>query len=633
MLSIVLRLFVALPLLAAAGCAFAQGAAAGLIRQAEAEQLASHPYWVALLHYRSTILGGVKSEIVSPEFFLSPLGATDPQAELRATLEALAAPPGDAPDQHARCRFVARYKWLRQSLDWRGVEVPETPCPLYQAYTHRNQIESLSLVYATGYLSNPASFYGHILLKFNTRRSALPSELLDQSLNFGADVPRNENAVLYVVKGLFGGYEASFTHAQFYTFNHAYAENELRDLWEYELALTAGEIEQIVDHSWELLGKKYTYFFLKENCAYRMAQLLELVVGGPLLPALPWSMPAVVFDRLAALERKGAPVVRAVRRLPSRQSRFRERYATLSEEQRSAALAIARGADLQDQRYAGLDEGARIPVVDTLLDYYEYRAIAEPDSAEPKAARRSLLRERAALPPRRLSDEGETRAGPAAAPPHRGPLPFMLGVGALHNSALGDGMVVRVRPAAYDELSVDAARIPHSRLGMLDIQVVHVADRWRLRRLDIVDVQNLNLTETPLPGDGGAAWSLRAGLESHDLQCTGCTVARIEGGWGKALSLGEGLAASAILEGRAQNRHAGSGTLAATPKAGLIFAPLPAWKSFVSAGWRKFLNGERSGEPVVRWENRLGSSRTWDVRLSYERHVAHETHASVSFYW
>jgi hypothetical protein len=152
--------------------AFAQGAAAGLIRQAEAKQLASHPYWVALLHYRSTVLGGVKSEIVSPEFFLSPLGATDPQAELRATLEALAAPPGDAPDQHARCRFVARYKWLRQSLDWRGVEVPETPCPLYQAYTHRNQIESLSLVYATGYLSNPASFYGHILLKFNTRGGA-----------------------------------------------------------------------------------------------------------------------------------------------------------------------------------------------------------------------------------------------------------------------------------------------------------------------------------------------------------------------------------------------------------------------------------------------------------------------------
>ena len=135
-------------------------------------------------------------------------------------------------------------------------------CPAYRAYAVNGEIESVSLVYATGYLSNPASFYGHILLKFNTRGGVLANELLDQSVNYGAAVPRGENPVVYILKGLFGGYDATFSNQQFFRFNHAYAENELRDLWEYVLRLHPDEIDQLVAHSWELLGRNFDYYFL-----------------------------------------------------------------------------------------------------------------------------------------------------------------------------------------------------------------------------------------------------------------------------------------------------------------------------------------------------------------------------------
>ena len=75
-----------------------------------------------------------------------------------------------------------------------------------------------------------------------------------------------------------------------------------------------------------VLGKKFVYYFFKENCAYRMAELLELVIGHPLLPDVPWALPETVFERIAALNRNGAPIVREIRRIPLRQNRFRASF-------------------------------------------------------------------------------------------------------------------------------------------------------------------------------------------------------------------------------------------------------------------------------------------------------------------
>ena len=41
-------------------------------------------YWLKLLHYKN-----VKSRAQGPAFFLSPMGKTNPEAELQATIETL----------------------------------------------------------------------------------------------------------------------------------------------------------------------------------------------------------------------------------------------------------------------------------------------------------------------------------------------------------------------------------------------------------------------------------------------------------------------------------------------------------------------------------------------------------------
>lgn len=613
-------------LLLAAGAASA-AAPSSLQEQARAKGLARAPYWLALLHY-----AGSASEIRSPDFFLSPSGARDPQAELAATLDALFAARGDLPDEHAQCRFVARYQWLRRQLDWSGNEPPAVDCAKYRAYSANGTVRSVSVIYATGYMSNPASFYGHILVKFNTERATPGSNLLEQSLNFGADVPRGENPVAYVVRGLFGGYDAAFSNVQFFSLNHAYAENELRDLWEYVLALEAQEVDALVAHSWELLGKKFDYYFLKENCAFRMAQLLELVIGRKLLPDLPWSIPATLFDRLTAIERHGVPLVREVRRIPSRQSVFRERYAALSGAQRAAVAEVAEHeADFSRPPYASLGTAEKIAVADTLLDYYEYRIVSDRKDALLEPAKRRVLVERIRLPARSAAADAGAAPSATQQPPHEGPLPFRLGAGPMHNSHRGDGLALRLRPSSYDTLSLDAGRIPSSTLAVFDLSAVAFDGSVQLRRFDVFNVENLNVAATPL--DGGMAWKLRAGVEAQDLACQHCGVAKVEGGLGVARALSGTTTGFLMLEAHAQSRYADSGWLAATPRVGIIGSAIPGWKTSLSVGQRVYLKGERPSERVFRWENRIGGRRNWDLRLAFEQHVAREASALLSIYW
>ena len=107
-------------------------------KQAQELKLSHHPYWLKLLHFYSfgETIGqwSFKSDIVSTSFFISPLGKTDPAEELESTLKALLEPVSNKPDQHARCKFIARFQWLRSKLDF--PEIRELNCPLFERWAN-----------------------------------------------------------------------------------------------------------------------------------------------------------------------------------------------------------------------------------------------------------------------------------------------------------------------------------------------------------------------------------------------------------------------------------------------------------------------------------------------------------------
>ena len=83
-------------------------------------------------------------------------------------------------------------------------------------------------MYVTGYLQNPASFFGHTLLKFN--RGNRNQSLLDRSLNYGAET-NNDAALPYVIKGLIGKYKAALQEESFFRLSAEYQEFQMSSDW------------------------------------------------------------------------------------------------------------------------------------------------------------------------------------------------------------------------------------------------------------------------------------------------------------------------------------------------------------------------------------------------------------------
>ena len=222
-----LILYAALLLLAPAAQA---SPATEVLKEAEQRNLARHPTWLNLLHYEA---GGNQSVVLTDEFFLSPDGRRDPRAELTATIQAYFSPWDGNADEHARCRFPARYFWLSNQLILPGYTLRESRCQHLEDWALFDSVKSVSFLLVSGYFGNPASTFGHALLKLNTDAPDDQLGFFDLTLYYGALVPEHENTLLYMVHGLFGGYEAGFSDRYFYTQDLVYTRTEFRDMWEY----------------------------------------------------------------------------------------------------------------------------------------------------------------------------------------------------------------------------------------------------------------------------------------------------------------------------------------------------------------------------------------------------------------
>jgi len=401
---------------------------------------------------------GWKSAVHSKTFFFAERGSTNPVDELNATIRAFSEPVGDNPDLHAQCLFKGRYTWLLSRLKSKVDAFPLVECALFKKWTKDVAVDSISLLYATGYLGNPASFYGHTLLKFNSA-SASRSSLLDVSVNYGAIVPPNEGPITYILKGVFGGYDAGFSHIQYYFHTHNYGELELRDIWEYELSLTQPQVDLIMGHLWELLGKKYRYYFFRKNCAYRMAEILELIDGLEIIPRKhPYVYPQTIVTKLTQATLNGRSAVSAVKYYPSRQSRLYHKYEQLNNIEKKvmkdAALDIA---VLADDRYQNMDVASKQATLETLGDYFQFSSDLDKASTEVRSNYRQVLSERFKLPAGNVFTSIK-----GTKPPHEGRRPSFVQLSGVSNQALNEGLAVTIRPSYYDALDGGSGHVDNS---------------------------------------------------------------------------------------------------------------------------------------------------------------------------
>ena len=209
-----------------------------LINKGRQAKLAGEREWHLLLHYRKDLLRGYISEQDDPGFFMSPDGKSDPQAELDATLKQFFSNElVGRSKQPAQCAFIARYEWLKQRLAFDEIRLPPQPCERFGRWFADFDVESVSLIFASGFMNNPSSTFGHTFLRVDQRGQTDQTRILAYTINYAAELPPNAGPE-FAVKGIFGGYRGYFSTIPYYLKVQEYGDMEDRDIWEYKLNLT-----------------------------------------------------------------------------------------------------------------------------------------------------------------------------------------------------------------------------------------------------------------------------------------------------------------------------------------------------------------------------------------------------------
>jgi len=493
-----------------------------LLNKAEEKKLYNHRYWQVLLHYKPAQTG-FKSLIDDPRLFLSPDGKTDPKAELEATIKALfqsdakLVPEEPASevliggsnrgnDAHPKCRFIARYEWLKQELNIDESQFSDITCTEFNNMVNNTiQPKSVVLVFPASYMNNPASMFGHTLLRID---GIYQSKLLSYAANYAAYVD-DDLGFFYMFKGIFGYYKGYFKVFPYYERIKEYNDTEQRDMWEYSLSFSEQEVTRMFKHLWELKDIYSDYYFFDENCSYNLLFLLEaarpslhLTDGAGL-----WIIPV---DTIRAIKESG--IIENIEFRPAKATKIRHIASLLDDDYQKEALNIANQRINPDSLVNTQDE-EKIKTLDLAIETTQYRYNNnELTKDEYLKLFLATLRERSKLG---KPDESSYTI-PVPTPPEDGHLSsrFSLGLG-LQGDILFQEL--RLRPAYHSLTDPDDGYVEGSQIVFADttVRYYNTDDRIKLHALDLIDIISLSPRSnffTPF------SWKVKTGLIQKTYQ-------------------------------------------------------------------------------------------------------------------
>ncbi|MFB3302224.1 DUF4105 domain-containing protein [Pseudomonas sp. AMR01] len=573
------------------------------------QQLANDPFWLSLGHYEAGKISGWRSYVSDKKFFLAPDGAHHPDAELKATVEALYA-PASLGEKHAQCVYPARTRWLKAQLNL--TDLPALECKEFTQWFKDVAPHSAVMIFPAAYLNSPSSMFGHTLLRIDQADVQKDNTaLLSYAINFGAYIEGSDNSILYAWKGLMGGYPGLFALVPYQEKLSEYRSLENRDLWEYRLNLTEVETKRMVEHVWELKQIKFDYFFFDENCSYRLLELLQ-VARPSLRLTEQFPLTAIPTDTVKAV--KDAGLVEKIDYRPSRERELLERAKPLNSDEQQWVLKVSDDTkQLQDPAFKAIAKERQALIIDAAYRLGRYRANGL--ERDPERSQRSfeLLRAINQNPPPNLQIE---RPGlPENGHESR---TWQAGVGTRGNKAFGEyGLRM-----AYHDLNDNAEGFPlGAQIEILQMKLrQYEGNHWQLQQLDLATIRSLTPRNALLQP---WSWQVTGGLErvpgKHDDETL---VAHVNGGAGGTWQLTDDMLGFAL--GTVRVEHNNDFNEAISPAAGFNTGVL--WKNplgnlSLEAKGDFFTNGEvrRSLSLNQQWE----LSRNLGLRLSAQREYSH----------
>lgn len=573
------------------------------------QHLANDPFWLSLGHYEAGKLKGWRSYVSDAKFFLAKDGAHHPDAELKATVDALYA-PASLGEKHAQCVYPARTRWLKDQLHL--TDLPAVDCVEFKQWFKDVAPHSAVMIFPAAYLNSPSSMFGHTLLRIDQADvQSNKTALLSYAINFGAYIEGSDNSILYAWKGLMGGYPGLFALVPYQEKLSEYRSLENRDLWEYRLNLTQVETERMVEHVWELKQIQFDYFFFDENCSYRLLELLQVARPGLRLTEQ-FPLTAIPTDTVKAV--KDAGLVEKIDYRPSRERELLERAKPLDSDEQQWVLKISDDQkQLQDPTFKALGKDRQALIIDAAYRLGRYRANGLERDSERSQRSFELLRaiNQNPAPDLQIERPGLPENGHESRT-------WQAGIGTRGDKAFAEyGLRM-----AYHDLSDNAEGFPlGAQIEILQMKLrQYEGNNWQLQQLDLATIRSLtprNELLQPL------SWQVTGGLErvpgKHDDETL---VSHVNGGAGGTWQLHDDMLGFALGTVRVEHNNDFSEFI--SPAAGFNTGLL--WKNplgnlSLEAKGDFFTNGEvrRSISLNQQWE----VSRNLGVRLSAQREFSH----------
>ncbi|TVP53485.1 MAG: DUF4105 domain-containing protein [Halomonadaceae bacterium] len=480
------------------------------------EKLHEQGRWQALLHINqgTTWRNRGRSYVDDEAFFLNDQGQRDARSELTASARALA-PAGT----EARCRFPARYRFLKQQLDW-PQDGGLAHCHDYLEWRQAMPDSRVVLVFPAAYLNSPSSMFGHTLLRIDSDRDE-DGVWLSQAVNFGAAVGDDDNSILYVYRGLAGGYPGYFSIVPYVRKIQDYAHLENREMWEYHLNLNSEERAWLLDHLWELQSIEFDYLFLDENCSFRLLELIDLARPDAGLMS-DFRMAEVPVDTVRNLQQAGFIAGREYR--PSKAGELAHLIAPLDAREQRLALVLSRNPDkAREAAYQNLPEATRHQVA--RVAYEHLRLQQRIGERDPARARDSLA----------LLQLINTHKSPGQAPLTPPPPPeeghgtklLSLAGGIENDNGFGE---LQYRMTYHDWLDNPAGFLEGAAIEVFNLRLRKTEQRdLQLEQLDLVTVRSLaprNRFMKPV------SWYVNGGLDRRFIEDKRQLTRQIQGGPG-----------------------------------------------------------------------------------------------------
>lgn len=519
-----------------------------LLKLSHEKKLADSNYWQTLLHINkgSTLTGQGESYIDDDDFFLATDGKTSPQNELTSTINTLFTNP------EAQCKYIARWRWLNEQLLGHFSYSSISHCTEYIEWKKTTDADQMVLVFPASYLNSPSSMYGHTLIRLDppvpeNKETRQPS-WLSLAVNYGAQTNNEDQSMFYAIKGLGGGYPGLFALQPYFEKIAEYNHNENRDIWEYYLNLTSEEVNLIIEHLWELRNVHFDYYFLDENCSFRLLELIQ--IAKPDLPIMEdMRLAEIPVNTVRTITEN--KLIKDIIYRPSKASTLTQWINSLNADEQTLAKEIADNPNELSalEAYSKNDKSKAFKIIKTAYLYHQHRSMQGSRTESAAKNNFKLLR--------LLKDYSTHATEPPefdVIAPHEGHKTQTIKLGAnayqLDDNAIATAKL-GYRYNYHDLLDNSRGYLKGANLEVFDIDIEkkHQSSAWQLTKMDLINIESLsprNKFLSPL------SWRVNLGYERSPAQDS---IFFVEGGAGGTWKLSSNSLLYALPSLRVENNH------------------------------------------------------------------------------